>query len=419
MQPRRAIVIAVDGLRASALGAYGNAWHPTPSFDRLASESLAFDWMFVDSPSLAGFYRAAWLGAAAPRDGVERDPADWEGPMPLPRQLATAGIRTALTTDDAWAATQADRLGFADVRGVEFPAPAPAEAIADTELAQLMAIVAEQIEGWAEAGASAVDAPPASLLWIHARGFHGAWDAPLELRQSLLDEEDPPALNFLHPPARLVTDDHDAMLLHRAAYAAQAMVLDECLGMLTATLEATGLSESTLLVAVGCRGFALGEHGVVGAEVAELYGELSHVPLLVRLPGRATPPPPRDGQLVQPVDLHASLLHWFQLADAPSRGFNLIEASDAVAADNAGGRPAAFSIGSAGELAVRTHAWALRRPASNDSSGGAAEMLELYSKPDDRWEANEVADRCPEELDAMLQLAQQRLAPPAADSADR
>ena len=73
MPNRNAIVIAVDGLRASALGAYGNTWHPTAALDRLASESLVFDWLIADSPQLAGFYRAAWFGVATPRDGVERE----------------------------------------------------------------------------------------------------------------------------------------------------------------------------------------------------------------------------------------------------------------------------------------------------------------------------------------------------------
>jgi hypothetical protein len=30
--------------------------------------------------------------------------------------------------------------------------------------------------------------------------------------------------------------------------------------------------------------------------------------------------------------------------------------------------------------------------------------IELYAKPDDRWEANEVADRCPGVVDEMLAI---------------
>lgn len=402
MPNRYAIVIAVDGLRASALGAYGNTWHPTPALDRLASESLLFDWMIADSPQLAGFYRAAWFGVETPRDGVERELTQLGDVPSLARCLESAGIQAALTTDDQWLAEQADQLGFGEVRGLEFPEPATAEAVADTELAQLFAIAADQIESWRAADAEAATNVPPRLLWLHARGCHGAWDAPTELRQSLLDEEDPPAPEFVVPPTRLETNDHDELLLHCTAYAAQTIVLDQCLGMLLEALEAAGLADATLVAIVGCRGFALGEHGAVGSEVRHLYSELTHVPLIVRLPGGDSVPPPRSSELVQPIDLLPSLLSWFNVAVEPGVGRNLL------VTDNASVQPvreAAYASGAAGEIALRTASWGLRQSGGRRGDGDASGSVELYSKPDDRWEANEIADRCPSEAAAMLALA--------------
>jgi arylsulfatase A-like enzyme len=402
MPNRNAIVIAVDGLRASALGAYGNTWHPTPALDRLASESLVFDWLIADSPELAGFYRAAWLGIETPRDGVERELTQLGDLPSLARRLESAGIQAALTTDDQWVAEQADQLGFGEVRGLEFPEPATAEAVADTELAQLFAIAADQIESWGAADAdAATDAPP-RLLWIHARGYHGAWDAPTELRQSLLDDEDPPAPEFVAPPTRLETSDHDELLLHRSAYAAQTMVLDQCVGMLLETLDAANLTDSTLVVLVGCRGFALGEHGALGSEVRDLYSELTHVPLIVRRPGGDSVPPPRSSELVQPIDLLPSLLSWFNLATEPGAGRNLLATDDASVQPV---REVAYASGVVGEIALRTHFWWMRQSGGRGKDGEAAGVVELFSKPDDRWEANEIADRCPNEAAAMLALA--------------
>jgi arylsulfatase A-like enzyme len=402
MPNRYAIVIAVDGLRASALGAYGNTWHPTPALDRLASESLVFDWLIADSPELAGFYRAAWFGIETPRDGVERELTQLGDVPSLARRLESAGIQAALTTDDQWVAEQADQLGFGEVRGLEFPEPASADAVADTEFAQLFAVAADQIESWSAADAdAATDAPP-RLLWLHARGYHGAWDAPTELRQSLLDEEDPPALEFVAPPTRLETNDHDELLLHRSAYAAQTIVLDQCVGMLLETLDAAGLTDSTLVALVGCRGFALGEHGALGSGVRDLYGELTHIPLIVRRPGSDSVPPPRSSELVQPIDLLSSLLSWFNLAAEPGAGRNLL------ATDDAGIQPVrevAYASGAVGEIALRTHSWWMRQSESLGKDGDAAGSVELFSKPDDRWEANEIADRCPNEAAAMLALA--------------
>jgi arylsulfatase A-like enzyme len=394
MPTRRAIVIAVDGLRASALGAYGNAWHATPALDRLASESLVVDWLIADSPELAGFYRAAWFGLAPPADGVECDLTALGAEAGLPRRLEAAGVRTALVTDDHWLAVQADQLGFHDVRAAEFPPPATAADVADTELAQLFALVAEQVEQWADAPAA--DTAP-RLLWIHARGYRGAWDAPTEWRQSLLDGEDPPAQAFAVPPARLSSRDHDELLQHRAAYAAQTMVLDDCIALVLATLQATGLADDTLVALVGARGFALGEHGEVGTDVRALYGELTHLPLFVRLPGGHVAPP-RSDELLQPVDLATSLASWFGAAPGPNA------ARDLLSLQAVGGPPrreAAFSVGRAGEVAVRTASWQLRQAGGD----GEESQLELFAKPDDRWEANEIADRCPAELASMLALA--------------
>lgn len=410
MPTRYAIVIAVDGLRASALGAYGNTWHPTPALDRLASESVVFDWMIADSPQLAGFYRAAWFGLEAPRDGVELELTQLGDVPNLARRFESAGVQTALTTDDQWVAEQADQLGFSEVRGLEFPEPATADAVADTELAQLFAIAADQIESWSDAD-DETTAPP-RLLWIHASGYHGAWDAPTELRQSLLDEEDPPALEFVVPPSRLETNDHDEQLLHRSAYAAQTMVLDQCVGMLLETLAAAGLADSTLIALVGCRGFALGEHGAVGSDVRELYSELTHVPLIVRLPGGAAAPPPRSSDLIQPREIAPLLMRWFDATPEETASRSVITSDDAVAAAVRG---AVFSSGLEGELAVRTGSWSLRQTGENALSGTKAATVELFSKPDDRWEANEIADRCPDEAAAMLALAAEfrRTAPAA------
>ena len=406
MSNRYAIVIAVDGLRASALGAYGNTWHPTPALDRLASESVVFDWVIADSPQLAGFYRAAWFGADPPRNGVERELAGLEAASSISNVLASQRVQLALTTDDQWLAEQADQLGFVEVRGLEFAEPAAAEAVADTELAQLFAVAADQIEHWqaAESDATQDDAPP-RLLWIHARGYHGAWDAPLELRQSLLDEEDPAPSENVVPPSRLESSDDDELLIHRAAYAAQTIVLDECIGMLLETLAAAAVADSTLVALIGCRGFALGEHGAVGTDALDLYGEVTHVPLMIRLPGGGPPPPPRMGSLAQPRDLGPILSRWFEASQEDASSLAVVAGGDAAVA-----RPTAFSVGPANELALRTNAWALRRFIAARPDGTEAPAVELFSKPDDRWEANEIADRCPEETASLLAVADEFLA---------
>src|SRR5262249_29498181 len=46
----KVVVIAVDGLPAWALGAYGNDWIPTPNLDEFAAQSVVFDQHIADVP---------------------------------------------------------------------------------------------------------------------------------------------------------------------------------------------------------------------------------------------------------------------------------------------------------------------------------------------------------------------------------
>lgn len=381
MAERKAVVIAVDGLRASALGAYGNTWHETPALDSLAARSVVVDWMYRESPDLAGFFQSAW------NEGT------------LPRLLGDAGVAPSLVTDDAAVAELASAAGIADVCLVDSgAADASAEDVTETALAGLFAVGSERL-----APSAADNTASGRLLWIHARGYHGHWDAPIELREDLLEEDDPDAPTFVTPPRFEATDDHDALLAFRAAYAAQTIVLDECVAGLLAALAESGTADDTLVVLVGCRGFALGEHGVVGGDVVALYGETLHVPCLLCAPGLA-PAPPRWPHLATVHDLHATLARWFGVApndeNSGAAGFDLLP-DGGLPADDAATRQFVRAAGEHGERSLRTPGWMLRQPPSVPGEAVPA-AAELYVKPDDRWEANEIADRCPEIAEQLL-----------------
>lgn len=380
MPARYALVIAVDGLRASALGAYGNAWYETPSLDALASQSHVVDWLWCDCPTTTGFYRAVWQGQGG-------DAATPSAVASLAKLLADAGLTTVLTTDEPQLADAAD---FAEICRVEGQDDQTAATIDETSLAQLFAVAAEQLES----------AKP-GLMWIHARGFHGPWDAPLELRQSLLDDEDPAPPEFVAPPELVTAADQDDALLYRVAYAAQAIALDECVGGLLAALAESPIDRETLVVLVGTRGYALGEHGTIGGQSRSLYSDQLQVPCLLR-PPHTQAPPVRLSALAQPVDLFATLLAWFgaALPDELRRGRDLLADED----ESPAGPQWIAANGEDGELAIRTAAWMLRRPPT--AADGISPPIELYAKPDDRWEANEIADRCPEVAERLLAAIQ-------------
>jgi arylsulfatase A-like enzyme len=374
MDQRRAIVIVVDGLRASALGAYGNTWHGTPALDALASQAVVVETMWAESLELADFYRAAWT------DGE------------FSRSIGAAAGELTFLTDDAAMAAWADATPGVETWLLESPEPSgPVDDVNETAAARLFAAAAERLQAW--------DHTPAAgprVLWIHARGYRSPWDAPLELRASLLDEGDPEAPTFLQPPVLTASDDHDALLAYRVAYAAQTMVLDECLsGLLTAAEPGDGVDQ--VVVLAGARGFALGEHGVVGGECWQLYGEVLHLPCLMHTTGSAPAPPRRRG-LATPTDLGVTILAWLGVAhvDCPTVGVDLCDESSQ-------GRLYVASRSAAGERSLRTDEWFLRKPASAGSESDAVKV-ELFVKPDDRWEANDLADRCHQDAEELLAL---------------
>lgn len=366
MSGRQAVVIVVDGLRAAALGAYGNTWHATPALDALASQSIVAEWMFCESPELVDFYNGVWNRGK------------------LLTQLVKGGGAVTLVTDDDSIAALAAENGVADVWSLEGERGAAAEDVSETALAAVVALAAERLQTWAETPAPA----GGRLLWVHARGFFGPWDAPTLLRRSLVEEDDPEPPEFVEAPHDVATSDADDLLGFRAAYAAQTVVLDECLGGLVAAL-GDAVGRDALTVLVGCRGFPLGEHGVVGG--CELYGEVLQIPCLLQAPG-TEPIPPRYGELTVPGDLGVTLASWFRLPEG--EGCNLLEPA-------ATSRQFVRASAASGEQWIRTPAWMLRRPAAGgDAATGPA--AELFVKPDDRWEANEVGSRCPDMVERLL-----------------
>ncbi len=319
------IVIAIDGLRASALGAYGQTAYETPSLDALAAESRTHDWVYARTPDPADFYAA------------------------LASQVTAEGS-VLVTSDAKMTASIHPRFGrVIDVQPTGYGEIAAR--IEDTQMAASWAEMVVRLFDAKEAGAG--------LVWLHARGLYGAWDAPAELMATLIDEDDPPVVPSVTPPDQ-VTGDDDERFAASCRYAAQVMVFDPSVGGCLELIEGLYEGEDYRLILLGLRGFPLGEHGRIGGVDERLYSEQQHVPLLVRDPGVAG----RFDRSAAPVALDAVVAAL--LAEAqPPRGAVLLHSTTA--------------------RVVVTDEWLLRAPAS------AVETPELYVKPDDRWEQNDVA----------------------------
>jgi arylsulfatase A-like enzyme len=216
----------------------------------------------------------------------------------------------------------------------------------------------------------------------------GPWDAPYELRAQYADEEDPPPPQFTAVPNRHLPEnfDPDELLGITHAYAGQVSLVDSCLGIFLDAFRENPRASQTLLAVLGARGFPLGEHRRVGPCDEPLYEEMIHVPFFLRMPD-GFGAMERNLALVRTGDLGPTLCEWLGVAPSISSGARsvlpLVRGEQSELRDH-------VLLESLTDRALRTTAWHFRQLKEEGSS------LELYAKPSDRWEVNEVADRVPE-----------------------
>jgi arylsulfatase A-like enzyme len=383
------ICLIVDRLHAGMVGPYGNAWIRTPELDRLASESFLFDQAVIDNPRLESLYRSYWQGGAA----IWADDPGVARPT-LAQIFDRSRIHTALLTDERVAAEHPLAADFAERIFLEpDDAQCAAEDIAETQMAHFFATAQEWLAG----------ARQPFCLWLHSRGMAGPWDAPLELRNEYAEDEDPTPPEFVQVPLRTLPAkyDPDELLGITQAYAGQVSLLDMCLGALLSDFRQSPLAKNTLLVLLSARGFPLGEHLRVGPCDEALYNETVQLVWMMRFPD-GLGAMARSPALVQPADLPRTLLDWYAIG-APAQmalGHSLLPI---VREELESVRDRACIIAGDTEMALRTPAWHLRQ-----SGPPRGLKVELFAKPTDRWEVNEVANRLPE-IVAKLQEALNQL----------
>ena len=109
------ICLAIDRLHAGYLGPYGNTWIETPAIDRLAAESMVFDQVMIDTPTLDRLYRSYWQGWHAMCLPPPNDRPS------LPELLRDAGVGTALMTDERLLAEHPLAVQFDDLVVIDPP----------------------------------------------------------------------------------------------------------------------------------------------------------------------------------------------------------------------------------------------------------------------------------------------------------
>lgn len=340
------------------IGAYGNTWIQTPTLDSLACQSALFDRFYASSLDLSATL-AEWWQFFSPQAGLPiRDELSLLTPPPA---TVLSNYRTILLTDDTDVFLHEKAGLFDEKHRLESKQQSrPADKIKETQFYRNMATTADLLR---------YRAGTPFLLWAHFEGFARHWDFPLSYRQRYQIDEDPDPYSEVALPAIIGKNiDPDLKQSVAEAYSGGVSVLDEALSGLLAFLQKEELDRTTILLFTSARGFSLGEHHRIGSS-DELYGENVHLPLFIRFPDGAFAGF-RSQTLLQPADIWELLTHK-NLPEEPAEIHPFLRIGNTV---------------------IVTPDWYIYQKPSGD---------ELYVKPDDRWEINNVANRCPQVLEQM------------------
>jgi arylsulfatase A-like enzyme len=464
------IVVVCNGLHLGFLGAYGNSWIETPNLDRLASEGVVFDHHFPENLTTLPTRRSWWTGRYGFPDPEQGwTPLRPDEPI-LPDLLWSRGVRTALISDVPMLreAGQGFGRGFDDVvwvrgqgydpfvpagdpraKGVRLedepglrlpPEDDPDHALWKGRWEQFLrnrAVLRTDVEentGVARTVRAAVDwlerrgkSREPFLLWLDLFSPHGPWDPPQPYRDQyataepdefeageegdLVEDEADEELDLADVPVLIdvpagavgeVIDEAELLRLRRT-YAGTVTLVDRWLGELFDALKRLGRADDTLLVFTSDQGEPLGEHGFVRRFRPWLYEELIHTPLIVRMPGGKFGGM-RHQAIVQTVDLLPTVLAALGLPPSEhAHGHDLLPL---IRGEQTKVRDFACLGMDVEEFAIRTHLWHLIVPIEPDPDD-PPRLPELYRKPEDRWDQNDVAGLHPEVAEH-LELALRR-----------
>ena len=284
---RNVVLVTVDALRADRLSGYGYGRPTTPTLDSLADEGILFERAYSVSSHtreavpglLVGDYPDAVVDAdfrptvptvaSRLRDAVDATGAFHSNPF----------LSRAFDYDDGFDAFD-DDLRLSNYRLV-----ALAQRLYD-KLRNRHYARAPEINERSLSWLDSLDGD-SFFLWNHYMDPHGPYLPVADYRANYTDRRvSDRRLQRLYRRAirdpESVSDEERRLLV--ACYDAEVEYLDAHLGSFLDALESRGRLEETAVVVTADHGDAFGEHGYY-EHPRHLHEVLTHVPLVVRLPG--------------------------------------------------------------------------------------------------------------------------------------
>lgn len=333
--PPNIVVVMADDHAQWALGAYGLDQLDTPNIDWLADQGVKFENAMspapVCSPARASFYTGKMPSQHGVHDFLSESAefdADWlAGEKLLSERLQDAGYRTGLfgkwhaTTDskapqpgfDRWLSYDSLNAGWEN----QYLHSGTVHFSSDGAQAQHTGVQARFLT---EEAIRFIDNPSPEPFFI-SLNFTEPHAPFAGLPERLVSRYRPVARDIVRAggmsdladrgAATTVPDDHVEQL---AQYLAAVALIDEQVGRMLDALQGRQLLDNTLLVYTSDHGLLVGQYGLYGKTNAtnppNFYEETIRIPLIVHAPGERFRPAQARGELVDLMDLHATVLDY-------------------------------------------------------------------------------------------------------------
>ena len=351
------ILIVADTFRRDNLACYGSQWVECPNLNRFAEESVIFDDFFPEGMPTLPIRRTLQTGRRIFPFHYHRqhEPVQLPGWHPLYNEdvtlsevLLESGYIPALVAD----VPHMQRPGMNFHRGYRFyewirgqendyygTAPHKPYDVTDivpndylAEHPNLRGFLSQYRANrlrWGMQCESLVElVTRLSIRWLkvnsneqpfflHVEAFdpHEPWDPPRRFLEHYLPGATGPT--WIEPPYEDVKLSPEATRRMRANYAGEARCVDFWLGKLLDTIREYGMFKNSVVVFMSDHGALLGEQGQFLKGPERLRSQVTHIPLLIRLPGKQHAGKHVRG-FVQVPDLMPTLLHLLELKP-PSR----------------------------------------------------------------------------------------------------
>jgi choline-sulfatase len=250
-QDLNVVVITLDTTRWDRIGAYGDRHAQTPNLDRLASEGVLFEQAITTVPLTLPAHATMFTSLLPPRHGIRDNGGYVLDPQhrTLASVLKDSGWNTgafvgAFVLDSKFGLDQGfemyhDRFDVSKYRSVSL-----------SDVARIGGEVVDNALPWLEAHAD-----KRFFAWLHFYDAHTPYDPPEPFKSRFRDQP----------------------------YAGEIAYVDWQVGRVLQWLDARGLAERTIVVALGDHGESLNQHQE-STHGLFIYDATTRIPFIVRAP---------------------------------------------------------------------------------------------------------------------------------------